>query len=97
MKNGWRTVQMFLEEAGIFEVEVDSTNRNKVRCSCSAFKNSTRCKHAKFVKNAMNENDGHYTIQIPVEVDEDEAIIAMDSAEAFRQFIIKYGRVETLD
>lgn len=97
MTNTWRTVQMFVEEAGVFEVEVDSSNKTKVRCTCPAFKNSSRCKHSKFVKSAMDENNGHYTIQVPVDIEDDEAAIAMDSAEAFRSFIIKYAKVETIE
>ena len=93
MTNTWRTVQMFIEEAGVFEVEVDSDNKNKVRCSCPAYSNSSRCKHTKYVKSAMDQNDGHYTIQVPVDVDDDAAANAMDSAEAFRDFIIKYAKV----
>lgn len=97
MKSSWRTVQMFVEESGVFEVEVDSESKNKVRCTCGPFKNSSRCKHSKFVKAAMDDNNGHYTIQVPVEIDDIEAMVAMESAEAFREFIIKYAKVETLD
>jgi hypothetical protein len=88
---------MFVEEAGVFEVEVDSDNSNRTRCTCSAFKNSSRCKHSKFVRNAMATNNGHYTIQVPVDVDDDDALMAMESAEAFRDFIIKHAKVETIE
>ena len=44
----------------------------------------------------MQENDGHYTVSIPVEIDEEEATAAVSSSEAFREFIIKYGKVEVL-
>jgi hypothetical protein len=44
----------------------------------------------------MQENEGHYTVSIPVEVDDEDAIAATSSAEAFRNFIIKYGRVEVI-
>lgn len=97
MTNTWRTVQMFIEEAGVFEVEVNSEDSSKVRCSCRAFENSSRCKHSKYVKNAMAQNDGHYAIHVPVDVDDDAAANAMDSAEAFREFIIKYAKVLTIE
>jgi hypothetical protein len=44
----------------------------------------------------MNENDGHYTVHIPVEIEDEEAEMAMKDANAFRHFIIKYAKVEVL-
>ncbi len=96
MLNDWRTVQLFLEENGVFEVQIDSINKTLVRCSCRGAKPQTKCAHAKFVRENMLENDGHYAVHIPVEVDEDEAMEAMDNAESFRNFIIKYGKVEVI-
>lgn len=94
----WRTVQMFLDETtfGVFEVQIDSDNNRKVRCDCPAFSNSARCKHVKFVKNKMNENDGHYAIKIPVEISDEEAFIAMSDSDSFRDFIIQYGTIEVI-
>lgn len=93
----WRTVQLFLEEYGVVEVEVDQDNANKVRCTCPVFQKVAKCKHSKHVKQEMSENDGHYSIHIPIHVDEREAIDAMKNPEKFREFIIKYGKVEVLD
>lgn len=93
----WRTVQMFLEEYGVVEAEVDQDNPSKVRCSCPQFAKVARCKHTKYVRSQMDSNQGHYSIHIPVHVDEDEAIRAMKSAPLFREFIIKYGKVEVID
>jgi hypothetical protein len=97
MDIAWRTVQLFLEDYGVVEVEVDQENHNKARCTCQGFQRLAKCKHIKFVKDAMEENDGHYSIQIPVDVDENIAIAAMKSAESFRDFVIKYGKVEVID
>ena len=44
----------------------------------------------------MDANNGHYTVHIPVEIEEEEADAAMASAESFREFIIKYAKVEVL-
>lgn len=93
MTKDWRTVQLFLEPYGVVEVEVDSLSPKNIRCTCSASKS---CGHIKFVKKNMQENDGHYTVSIPVEVDDEDAIAATSSAEAFRDFIIKYGKVEVI-
>jgi hypothetical protein len=93
----WRTVQFFMSLEGISEVEVDADNPQKVRCSCTQFNNSGRCKHSKFIKKQMDENDGHYNIQIPANVTDEEAIAAIGSPEAFRSFILKYAKVEVID
>jgi len=96
MIHDWRTVQLFVSEQGVAEVEVDSLNAKNVKCSCPSYSNVTRCAHVKYVKKTMAENDGHYSISIPVEIDEQEAIDATASSAAFRSFIIKYGKVEAL-
>lgn len=96
MLHDWRTVQLFLDPEGIAEVEVDSANPKLIKCTCRSHNSVRGCAHTKFVKKNMQENDGHYTVSIPVEVDDEDAIAATSSAEAFRQFIIKYGKVEVL-
>lgn len=97
MQIDWRTVQLFLDENGVYEVEIDVDNRKKARCTCPAFKMSARCKHVKFVKSQLDETSGHYSIQIPVDVSDEEAHQAMSSSELFRDFILKYGKVEVID
>lgn len=97
MTNTWRTVQLFLEDSGVFEVEINSENSGQVRCNCRAFKTSSRCKHYRFVKTSMANNNGHYTIQVPEETPDAAAEEAMDSAEDFRNFIIWNAKVEVID
>lgn len=97
MEIDWRTIQLFIGEDGISEVELDAENSTKMRCSCKSFLRSARCKHTKFVKTMMENNDGHYAIQVPVDISDEYALDAMSSAESFREFIIKYGKVEVLD
>jgi hypothetical protein len=96
MLSDWRTVQLFLDDDGVSEVEVDSLNPYQARCSCKQGAAKGKCAHLKHVRQIMDENKGHYTVHIPVEVDEDVAEEAMASAAAFREFIIKYGKVEVL-
>lgn len=93
----WRTVQLFLENYGVVEVEVDSENSSKARCSCPGFARGGRCKHTKYVKDVMANNDGHYSIQVSVDVNEDDAFRAIQDPESFRDFIVKYGKVEVID
>jgi hypothetical protein len=96
MDINWRTIQFFISEEGPFEVEMDYDNNRKLRCNCPDFQKVAKCKHQKFVKNLIEENGGYYSIQIPVEIDEDEALLAFSSSENFREFILKYGKVEVL-
>jgi hypothetical protein len=92
----WRTLQLFLDEAGVAEVEVDSNNVSQVRCTCSAFSVRKKCAHSKYVKQAMQENEGHYQVLIPEDVDLDNEDIATMDSQQFREFIIKYGKVEVI-
>ena len=97
MEIDWRTVQLFLDDSGISEVEIDAEDSTNVKCSCKAFFRSSRCKHTKYVRNEIENNDGNYAIKVPVDIDDDEAMEAMSSSETFREFIIKYGKVEVID
>ena len=97
VKPEWRTVQVFIsnQAAGIFEVEID-TNSRDIRCSCPVWKKTMTCKHVKFVDLRMRDNDGHYSIQIPSDIPEDMAIDASDDATTFREFVLKYAKIEVL-
>lgn len=97
MDISWRTVQLFLDPDGIAEVEVDADKNSRVRCTCVSFSRVARCKHVKFVKEKMSGNDGHYAIQIPVHIDEFEAVQAIKTSEGFRNFVLKYGKIEVID
>jgi hypothetical protein len=97
MEIDWRTVQMFIGDEGISEVQIDAENSTKMRCSCKSFSKAARCKHTKFVRNQTESNDGNYAIQVPVDISDEEAFDAMSSADTFREFILKYGKVEVLD
>jgi hypothetical protein len=44
----------------------------------------------------MAENDGNYAILVPDNVPEDIAQQAQESPEKFREFVLKYARVEVL-
>jgi hypothetical protein len=97
MDISWRTVQFFLDDEGVSEVEVDQENNSKVRCDCLQFNRAARCKHSKYVKEKIAENDGHYALEVPVDVDDEEALVAMVDATAFRTFVMKYGKVVVLE
>lgn len=92
----WRTVQQFISHqgVGIFEVEVN-TDTTEVRCNCPVYLKRGSCKHSMFV-NMRIKQTGHYSILIPTEVPEELAIEANETPEKFREFIVKYGKIEVL-
>ncbi len=92
----WRTVQMFLGDEGVSEVCIDAENARNVKCSCPSFNKFSKCKHVNFVSNKITENDGHYGVQIPENIDDDIAFAALSDEESFRDFVIKYGKIEVL-
>jgi len=91
----WRTVQVFLSPTGVYEVQLRPNDTN-AQCSCPSYKIRNKCKHTQFVTARMAENDGHYAILVPDDVPEDIADKANESAESFREFVLKYARVEVL-
>lgn len=97
MKSSWRTVQLFIssQAAGIFEVEVDTSTKN-TRCNCPVWRKTSVCKHSDFVKEKMRMNRGNYSILVPNKVSEELAVDASDDAAKFRDFIVKYAKVEVL-
>ena len=97
VESPWRTVQLFIsaQAAGVFEVEVD-TDTKHTRCNCPVWKKSSACKHTFFVDTRMRLNQGHYSILVPNEVSEDLAIEANDDAKKFRDFVVRYAKVEVI-
>ena len=97
MNTEWRTVQLFIsaQAAGVFEVEVD-TDTKQTRCNCPVWKKMLSCKHSSFVDTRMRMNKGHYSILVPNEVSEDVAIEASDDPKKFRDFIVRYAKVEVI-
>jgi len=45
----------------------------------------------------MEKNEGHYAIQVKADVDESVAVNAMKNAESFRDFVVRYAKVEVID
>jgi hypothetical protein len=97
MESPWRTVQLFIssQAAGVFEVEVD-TGTKKVRCNCPVWKKTLKCKHVNFVNKKMQLNKGHYSKIVPSEVPEELAQQANIDPKTFRDFVVRYAKVEVL-
>mgnify|MGYP003337036528 CR=1 FL=1 len=94
---GKRLIQVFLStksafNPGIFEVSVDEADR--LYCTCPGWQTTYDCKHLKFVRSKMATNNGTYPLEISKKASPQEAELAQSSDEEFREFIIKYGRIE---
>lgn len=94
---GQRLVQVFLSQTqspgpSIYEVSVDEDGT--LYCTCAGFNGRKTCKHTKYVQVRTDRNHGSYPLEISSRATEEEANEARISAESFRQFIIKYGKIE---
>ena len=96
MESPWRTVQQFIsyQGTGIFEVEVN-IDTTETRCNCPVYAKKGSCKHVMFVNMRIKES-GHYSILIPTEVPEELAVEANENPQKFREFIVKYGKIEVI-
>jgi hypothetical protein len=96
VSSAWRTVQQFIsaQGAGIFEVEVE-TDTKDVRCTCPVFSKKGSCKHIQFVNDKIKYT-GHYSIMVPNEVPEEMAVEASTDPAKFREFVVKYAKIEVL-
>lgn len=93
-----RLVQVFLSPAqtpgpGIFEVSTD-TDSGDLNCTCPGFKGRSICKHTKFVQARLDSNGGTYPLEISSRATKEDAAKAKQSNESFREFVIRFGRIE---
>jgi hypothetical protein len=94
-----KLVQVFLPNTstsgpGIYEVSVGDPN--EFYCTCPGFSSRMKCKHITFVKARIDINNGNYPLEISSRATPDDAERAKESNEEFRDFIIKFGKVEVL-
>lgn len=97
VKNDRRLVQVFLSTSispgpGIQEVSTDKDGN--LYCTCSSFASREKCKHTSFVEAKIKSNNGTYPLEILSKATPEEAELAKESNEAYRRFIIKYGKIE---
>jgi uncharacterized Zn finger protein len=79
---------------GIYEVSVGDTD--EFNCTCPGFSGRAKCKHVAFVKARIETNNGTYPLEISSRATTDDAAKAQKSSKDFREFIIKFGKVEVL-
>lgn len=93
-----RLIQVFLAKhengpgPNIFEV---STNKAKdLECNCPGFVVKKECKHARLVLERIESNGGVYPFDFAETITSSQIVTAMKTEQSFRDFIIKYGKVE---
>ena len=94
---GNRLVQVFLSQSqtpgpGIYEVTTD--NSGNLYCTCPGFKGRSTCKHSRFVDTRIKKNNGNYPLEISDRATQEDADKAKVSDDAFREFVIKFGKIE---
>lgn len=97
MKTDLRLLQVFLSTSktpgpGVYEVSTDKAGA--LYCNCQDFKFRSKCKHTVFVNNRIKNNNGSYPLEILSKASQEDADRATMSNEDYRQFIIKYGKIE---
>lgn len=93
----WRTLQMFLSprQPAIYEVDMDLDSQD-TRCNCPTYKGRRVCRHVKFVKARMESNGGNYPLMVHEHAEKEDISQVMSDPDRFREFIVRYGRVEVL-
>ena len=99
VRNDLKLVQVFLPNTttsgpGIYEVSVG--NPNEFYCTCPGFAGRLKCKHINFVKARIESNNGNYPLEISSRATPYDAERARESNQEFREFIIKFGKVEVI-
>ena len=97
MQYEWRTLQFFLGEEGVSEVSVAEEDSTKVRCDCPQFLKKAKCKHSKWVRDRMAQNNGVFNMRISDTINDEETMDAVNDAYLFRDFVIKYGKAQVID
>jgi len=94
MKSNLWTLQFFLSNEGVCEVKADFHNHNIMECTCSTWSSWRKCKHIKFVKKSITENDGYFPIKL--EADAEDFLDEDGGPEEFRKMMLKYSVVKVL-
>lgn len=96
VESDWRTIQIFLSDDGVHEVEMVMTDSKKMRCTCAIYKQGKRCKHIRHIRSKMEENDGDYSVMIPDTLTEQQIEQALLHPDTFRDFLVRYSKIEVI-
>jgi hypothetical protein len=87
-----KTIQFFVGNTGVEEVKVDKNT--KLHCTCEGFLSRKRCKHVAWCEEQFGKD------VFPINIDKGTPTQAIkkakESDEAFREFLIRYGKIEVV-
>ena len=95
--DNFKIVQIFLPQNSSPMVYEVSSNEKDFKCTCPIFESKNTCKHISFVLARIDANGGrNYPLEISNKATIEDAQKAQESVKNFREFIIKFGKVEVL-
>jgi hypothetical protein len=92
-----KLLQVFLsptQTPGPSIYEVSTKPNGDLLCTCAGFKGRTTCKHTRFVQARINSNGGSYPLEISKRATDEDTEKAKHSIEAYRDFILAFGKIE---
>lgn len=91
-----KLVQVFLSQSSSIPAvfEVSARKDHSLHCTCPGYSSKNTCKHTRFVKARIDHNDGIYPMEISNKASHAEMQKAQESNKDFREFILKFGKVE---
>lgn len=90
-----RTIQFFISFNGVHEVTLSNlSNDKKMYCTCDGFRNCKHCKHIAWCQSQFTKDN--FPIQIDKSAPSKAIKRAKESDESFREFLIKYGKIEVV-
>ena len=95
----WRTIQFFISPDGVCEVSVNTSEPEKMRCTCSLFKKFGKivpCKHVRYMYEELVVKKGSVRIEIPEDLDNSSIEEMLADPELFRDHLLHYGKPNVL-
>ena len=103
MEENWRIVQLFLgktltlkDSLELHEVAMLVTNSDVLKCTCASYKRYDSCTHTTHVSKKIKNNNGIFSLQVPEDFSDEEALEALESETSSRNFMINYGKIEVI-
>lgn len=94
-----RLIQVFLaansSDPVISYVSVNKKSKD-ISCTCAGFRGRQECKHVKFVQARVDRSSGTYPLELDPNAPDDAELLPDDDADTFREFVLKYGKIELI-
>lgn len=87
-----KTIQFFVSTTGVDEVLADKDSN--LTCTCEGFSARRKCKHVTWCE--LELENGTFPIQVDKATPDAAIKKAKESDEAFREFLIRYGKIEAI-